>query len=234
MRVPWLLWLVCLQTARSIRPLGQMRFIITQGKTFPSAEASLVITLPNDCKCKMRCLVSVDCVAWSSLPSSNDTVECRLTELGPQEGTLIDQNDAVYGFKPSRLKSRITVFEGEDGLIYFIPLEDLRYEGAKKYCASIPGFRLAIFKTKQQFQIGVDVGQNGGRGAFVDLRRTKTGEVVWGDGTILPTSHYPFVAQISKVHFTKFQIWTESLDIIVNESLQRKLLCQGNDGYNWW
>ncbi|XP_069978593.1 uncharacterized protein [Penaeus vannamei] len=126
-------------------------FFMASGKAIPTDNASVVLPSGNLCHCKSLCWTNINCEAGSLVPLADGAAECRLAYDGPHAYEVEDIADAKYFFLESSIAGSYD-FE-PDNLLYLRPAELDNYDNAKRFCAMIPGHRLAMFKTMVQFDI---------------------------------------------------------------------------------
>ncbi|KAK3875675.1 hypothetical protein Pcinc_019467 [Petrolisthes cinctipes] len=71
-----------------------------------------------------------------------------------------------------------------DGLLTLLGKQTMTFNETKKFCASIPGHRMAMTKKKTQIEVLKNL-QNraGGAEIWVDLVKSDVGLAIWGDRT---------------------------------------------------
>nr|XP_045588013.1 protein MTL1-like isoform X1 [Procambarus clarkii] len=167
-----------------------------QGVAIHPDNCFLIQHFPTACACRYLCMMQYrrECQAWAAV-GTGDSVECRLSDRGPQITQLVQEGAAVYYFKQGSVEGRYR-WE-EDHLLYLALNTSRTFTAARAFCASIPGHRLAIFKTPTQLQVlaafASQVQASSGDMVTFDLTRSSRG-LVWGDGTpytLTTLSNYP-------------------------------------------
>nr|XP_053629115.1 uncharacterized protein LOC128686308 [Cherax quadricarinatus] len=150
LRVTTLVWLVNLSFAMRRWP-----FFTAPELTFESGEAFNTLTVDYPCTCKSVCLAMDECLAWTAVQNGSKW-ECLHTQVGPSPSfNLTKDSSSVYGYFEDSLLGIRDAVQAEDDYHYFIPNTTLMFNEAKDYCESIPGFRLAIFRTEQQMNFSL-------------------------------------------------------------------------------
>ncbi|XP_047468394.1 uncharacterized protein LOC125024633 [Penaeus chinensis] len=204
-------------------------FFMAPGKTIPDADVALTLPASSTCHCKSMCFVRLSCLAWSFVNLTDGTSECRLADAGPSAHLVENNTDAVYFFLQASVEGdyRFDV----DGLLYLKPAELTTYASAKERCERIPGHRLGIYKTTQQYQMLGDFTATTATAGSLYMDLKKVGDdLIWGDGTSYNDTEIgkavvvkPFKADARDV----MVFWENQLsDAWPDEN--RKFMCQAN------
>ncbi|XP_047498624.1 uncharacterized protein LOC125045428 [Penaeus chinensis] len=158
-------------------------FFRAPGKTIPPENVIQTLPASNACTCKNFCFVSLACLAWSLVNFADGTSECRITDAGPLSYEVENNTQATYFFKEAAVDG--TYHIDVDRLLYLKPSIGANFLTAKQHCEKIPGHRLGIYKTMQQYNM---------LGAYTTTTVTieslymdlvKVGmDLYWGDGTL--------------------------------------------------
>ncbi|XP_053629331.1 uncharacterized protein [Cherax quadricarinatus] len=206
-------WVATAQVCLSGSTLAQRNwaYFTAPGLTFNTSQANNISVVTTPDKCKSKCFTVSSCKAWTALQTTNNVWQCLTTSVGPSLNfPLTSNSSAVYGYFEDSLVGNVNAVQREDGRHYFIPSIQLCYAGAKAYCNSIPGFRLAIFRTALQVNISMILASaNHTDKVIIDLLSYQTSPpsppskcpsgpylppgltsntLIWGDGTINPST----------------------------------------------
>ncbi|XP_069163400.1 uncharacterized protein [Procambarus clarkii] len=217
--------------------LWPLRTFIVRNMTFPSNTPFIeTLTTTSVCRCKMRCLTSVKCEAFTAVPVAGQTFQCSLSTEGPGTKTPVPSlQGAVYGYKLAKLESSFVVTEEADGLVYFSP-SDITVNDippARSYCKKFPGFRLGIMKTESQLNIGNKLSTSIGHSFRIDLQ--KIGSTLnWGDGTLFNLSLSRYIKYLGGSNDDTFRIMKDGIYVVQQDDINKWVLCQGNDKDEAW
>ncbi|XP_069986199.1 uncharacterized protein [Penaeus vannamei] len=209
-------------------------FFMAKGLTLATKDAVLTLPARDTCKCKAMCETMMGCVAWS-LVAVAEAGECRLSQLGPSNHTPLRQTNATYAFLESSVSGEYSF--KVDRLLYLKPPFKLPYEAAKNFCAAIPGHRLGIYKTMQQYNMLEEYwcpADNCTSMIYMGLEKTSSG-LMFIDGTSFDDaeiSDAPRLVNDGISHYA-FSIYNRNLDDGTGiPALQ--FLCQANPlGVEW-
>ncbi|KAK4329447.1 hypothetical protein Pmani_000204 [Petrolisthes manimaculis] len=216
------------------------RMIIAPGKTFEISLTSEIANLSSSCKCKMRCNALPSCSSWSFVYTNEfntNTTECRISDQGPEDLNLNVHANSIYGYKLSSLNSDIGVITGPDGLLYIKPPLQYPLQEMRDHCDKIPGFRLLILKTPLQFKFAKEFLATVAHGGLLDLVKTGSNALRWGDGTFMPTQHYSYIRSIGRSSDYLFQFRMIDADEFLIDYVAiegtRSFICQGSENLLW-
>ncbi|XP_042237436.1 uncharacterized protein LOC121876418, partial [Homarus americanus] len=183
MRTLLLLWLL---VYRSCALEILFDFIHVSGMGFHSTtETNASVTTKSLCSCRQQCFSQSFCNAWTA-SKVNAHYECHFSIHGPQPPTSPSpQPGAVYSYKITGLSGLIDVHEGTDGDMYFVPDKELNFSTAINYCQNIPGFQLALLKTREQIEIANTISLQIQDSFHIHLTHKDPSTQIWGDGTEL-------------------------------------------------
>ncbi|KAG7156536.1 hypothetical protein Hamer_G006508 [Homarus americanus] len=92
---------------------------------------------------------------------------------------------------------------------------------------------MSIFKTPEQFDLGHEMGQKF-IGMLIDLTRTSTNRLIWGDGTYMtPLEEASYIYIKGSPPTYLYQLRTNGIEVAHIEAT-RPFMCQGNTGDRTW
>ncbi|XP_069994514.1 uncharacterized protein [Penaeus vannamei] len=158
-------------------------FFRAPGKTMPDAGVTQTKSPSSICECKNMCFVSLSCLAWSVVTLADGTSECRLADAGPLSYQVENNTQATYFFKEASVDGEYHL--DVDRLLYLKPPIIVNYLTAKEHCQKIPGHRLGIYKTMQQYNMlgAYTTTSVTADSLYMDLEKVGT-DLYWGDGTL--------------------------------------------------
>ncbi|XP_050714945.1 uncharacterized protein LOC126997752 [Eriocheir sinensis] len=207
-------------------------FLVPQ-KTFDPSNAFFSFNDTSACACKSKCMVLPACTGWTAVAMNTTEPQCLLTSGNPRSIGLAPSSNAIYGFvfREDAIPGVISAEKGHDGLAYHVPPNMMTIEPAREYCESIPGFRLAIFRTFQQIedgkQMAIKASSNTDGLLLIDLQST-AGSLLWGDGSLFPSLFSSLTSDTSKPNIVI------SRTVIGSKNQKRHILCQGRSGNQLW
>ncbi|XP_045133818.1 uncharacterized protein LOC123517609 [Portunus trituberculatus] len=214
-------------------PLGS--FLEKPGMTLSIQDAYITLRVKNRSTCRAACWSHIHCVAVAAVPDG-EIIQCRLADRGPTWTNVTAASRATYTYWERSLPTG-TYDLREDKMLYLVVSDRANFTAAKELCKRIPGHRLAITKTINQYETLLRIANEKQISLWVDLRGEKTtaGDVVlWGDDTLYSDSGASRVAKMETspgTQVTKTRYYRLKGNVLHGTTLAKELchpLCQAH------
>ncbi|KAK3862454.1 hypothetical protein Pcinc_031690 [Petrolisthes cinctipes] len=188
------------------------------------------LKVPNYCTCIYACWTSPECVSASlDMEGGDSNWYCHLSPSNPLERQHVARPDNVYIFWQASIPSALLLGIQSDGLEYMALEMKMIHSNAKQECDKIPGYRLAITKSVQSYNVLQSLATSLGYDVLVDLYRAM-GDNEWGDGTLYSDSPMSNEAELDdkgnpKTAFTYTKDKVKGVNAMSSEHY---FLCQAN------
>ncbi|KAK4320613.1 hypothetical protein Pmani_008531 [Petrolisthes manimaculis] len=188
------------------------------------------LKVPNYCTCIYACWSSPECVsARLDMEGGDSNWQCHLSTRNPLERQHVEQPDNVYIFWEASITSGRSLGIQSDGLEYMAFETKMIHSNAKQECLKIPGYRLAITKSVQSYNVLQSLAISLGYDVLVDLYRQMS-DNEWGDGTLYTDSPMSTEAELEDNGDpeTAFTATGDKVKGVKALSSEHYFLCQAN------